>query len=64
MAHAEHVDLEESVMNCLGPRVERKMERGYQILRTVVWIEGWMGVSVLSGGLVMRTSGMNISGRS
>lgn len=63
MAHAEHVDLEESVTNCLGPRVERKTERGYQTLRIVVWIERWMGVLVLRGELVIRTSGTNVSGR-
>lgn len=53
----------ERVMVMTAVLVRNAKQEGDQILKTVVWIERWRGVSVLRGGVVTRTSGTNVSGR-
>ncbi len=62
--HIDRVDPAPQV--CVEPLtilVQNAKQEGDQILKTVVWIERWMGVSVLRGGVVTRTSGTKVSGR-
>ena len=41
---------------------QRAKQERYQILRTVVWIERWIEVSVICGGVVVRISRTDVSG--